>query len=91
MVGKQKRRRRKRIKNAVFRFMAYLNGTLFIISACAIDSESQLPFIVCCVTLAYLFIFAKANNWFEEEVDDYGTDDLDEEWQTGVGDKSSRF
>lgn len=76
MVSKQKHRRRKRIKNRVLRFIAYLNGTLFLVSVCMIDSESLIFFFVCCVTMLYLFLFSMANGWFYEEVNDYESDDL---------------
>lgn len=83
MVSKQKRRKRRRIRQAVLRFLAYINGTLFVISACAIDSESLVPFITCCITMAFLFLYGFANGWFEE-VDENGTDDLNEKRQTGT-------
>lgn len=85
MVSKKKRRRRKRIKNWVLRFAAYLNGCVFLISACAIDSDSWVPFFVCFVSMLYLFLFGMANGWFdEEEVNDCGTDDLYEKRETGT-------
>lgn len=50
--------------------IAYIVGTLWIISACAIDSESWIPTIVCAVCTAYLALFSYANNWFEDRLDE---------------------
>lgn len=35
------------MKNKVLKAIAYVVGTVWIISACAIDSESWIPTIVC--------------------------------------------
>ena len=58
------------MKNKVLKAIAYIVGTLWIISACAIDSESWIPTIVCAVRTAYLALFSYANNWFEDRLDE---------------------
>lgn len=58
------------MKNKVLKAIAYIVGTLWIISACAIDSESWIPTIVCAVCTAYLALFSYANNWFEDRLDE---------------------
>lgn len=60
------------MKNKVLKAIAYIVGTLWIISACEIDSESWIPTIVCvcAVCTAYLALFSYANNWFEDRLDE---------------------
>ena len=58
------------MKNKVLKAIAYIVGTLWIISACAIDSESWIPTIVCAVCTAYLALFSYANNWFEDRLNE---------------------
>ena len=58
------------MKNKILKAIAYIAGTLWIISACAIDSESWIPTIVCAVCTAYLALFSYANNWFEDRLDE---------------------
>lgn len=52
------------MKNKILKAIAYIVGTLWIISACAIDSESWIPTIVCAVCTAYLALFSYANDRF---------------------------
>jgi hypothetical protein len=58
------------MKNKVLKAIAYIVGTLWIISACAIDSESWIPTIVCVICTVYLALFSYANNWFEDRLDE---------------------
>jgi hypothetical protein len=53
------------LKNIILKTLGWLNFIAFIIAACAIDSYSWQPFIVCCITGTYLAVFAYANDWFE--------------------------
>lgn len=50
------------LKNNILKTLGYLNFIIFLVSACAVDSETWLPLIVCCFTLGYLGIFAYAND-----------------------------
>lgn len=53
------------VKNFILKLLASLAGLTFMISGCMIDSESWVPFIVCCVALVYLMTFAYANGYLE--------------------------
>lgn len=53
------------MKNTILKAQAYICLIIWMIAACAIDSESMIPFYTCCITGGWLFIFAYANNWFE--------------------------
>ena len=52
------------VKNFILKLLASLAGLTFMISGCMIDSESWVPFIVCCVALVYLMTFVYANDFF---------------------------
>lgn len=54
------------MKNKILKALAYINGFLFLIFACALDSESSIPAIGCMVTGGWLLLFSYANNWFDD-------------------------
>ena len=70
MVNK-KHNRVKRIKDKVLRFMAYVNAVVFLIATCTIDSDSWIPFFICCISLLYLGLYGLANELFYEEVNNW--------------------
>lgn len=51
------------MRNIILKTQAWLNGIALLLSVCMIDSESWIPAIVFCVTLAWLTLFAYANEW----------------------------
>ena len=57
-------------KNIILKTIAYIDFLVFTISACLIDSNSWLPFVICCISGSYLAAFAYANDWFGS--DHYG-------------------
>lgn len=58
------------MKNKILKAIAYVVGTVWIISACEIDSESWIPTIVCAVCTAYLALFSYANDFWEGYYDE---------------------
>lgn len=52
-------------KNTVLKSIGWINGIVFLYFACCLDSDSWIPFIICCITGTYLGAFAYANNFFE--------------------------
>ena len=52
------------MKNIILKTTAGIAIILFIISGCALDSESWLPFVICLASIAYLTAFAYANKLF---------------------------
>ena len=58
------------LKNVILKTLGWVNFTIFIIAACAIDSDSWMPCIICCITGGYLALFAYANDWFEDYIDE---------------------
>lgn len=56
---------RKRIKNAILKAITAIAGTVFILSACMLDSDSWIPFITLTVSGLWLSAFAYANGWME--------------------------
>lgn len=53
--------KKKNIKNKILKATAWIMGILFLVSACALDSDSWIPHIVCMVSLLWLALFAYAN------------------------------
>lgn len=53
------------MKNFILKTTAAAMGTILILSACFLDSDSWIPFWVCMGAMAWLALFAYANNWFE--------------------------
>ncbi len=64
--------KRKNLKNIILKSVAYIMGGLFLVSACALDSDSWIPHIVCSVSILWLALFAYANGqWgvYSDDVD----------------------
>lgn len=55
------------MKNKILKTTAAIMGILFLVSGCALDSISWIPFVVCGVSGAWLALFAYANNMFRRE------------------------
>jgi len=62
--------KRKNIKNTILKATARIMGILFLVSACALDSDSWIPHIVCMVSLLWLALFAYANGQWGGYTDD---------------------
>lgn len=63
---------KRKIKNFILKTITCIAGILFFVSACAIDSPSWIPTIICVVCMIWLGLFAYANGYmddydFEEE------------------------
>lgn len=56
--------KRRNLKNTILITTASIAVIVFILSACALDSDSWLPFILGCASLSYLVLFAYANKMF---------------------------
>lgn len=56
--------KRKKLKNIILKTVAYIMVFLFLLSGCALDSNSWVPCIVCGASLAWLALFAYANKEF---------------------------
>lgn len=61
---------RRRIKNAILKAITAIAGTVFVLSACMLDSESYIPMILCMASGLWLSAFAYANGWLEGRHDD---------------------
>ena len=62
--------KRKNTKNIILKVVACIMGILFLVSGCALDSDSWIPYIVCFVSLLYLAWFAHANGQWGGYTDD---------------------
>ena len=54
------------MKNFILKTTAATMGTILFVSACFLDSDSWIPALVYMGALAWLALFAYANNWFED-------------------------
>ena len=54
--------RRRSVKNIVLKTITWIMAIAFILSACAVDSESIIPVIICRVTLTWLVPFTLINH-----------------------------
>lgn len=54
-----------KVKNFILKTVAWINFLVFLYFACWIDADSWIPFIICCITGAYLALFAYANDMFD--------------------------
>lgn len=52
------------MKKIILKTTAAIMGILFILSGCALDSDSWIPYIVCYGSGAWLALFAYANGMF---------------------------
>jgi|GEM_PF-2495465 len=63
------RKAKGKIKNFILKTITYFAALLFLVSACAVDSPSWIPTIVCCVCMIWLTLFAYANSDYFEDYD----------------------
>ena len=55
-----------KIKNAVLLTVTKIAALALVISVCCVDSDSYIPTIVLLVSMAWLWLFLKANDGNEE-------------------------
>ena len=54
------------MKNTILRITTGIAAIVLIMSMCAMDSFSEMPFYVGLVSAGYLLLILVANNWFEK-------------------------
>lgn len=52
------------MKNKILKAIAWAVSLVWIVSACLIDLDSWIPFIVCVICEIYMVLFSYANDWF---------------------------
>lgn len=66
------RKFKRKAHNFILMSITYVAFIMFLVSACAIDSPSWIPTIVCVVCMAWLGLFGYANRDMDfEEGEDY--------------------
>ena len=50
-----------KMKNKILKSITYVMAIIFIVSVCLIDSHTWIPYIVCCVCLAWFILFMFVN------------------------------
>lgn len=67
-MSKRKRKRiARKIKRFILKGFTFFMFVVFILSVCAIDSDTWLFTITTAISGGWLALFAWANNWFYEE------------------------
>lgn len=57
----------RKTKNAILITLTAFAGIAFVISGCSLDSESNLPIIICSLCLLWISLFMFANSVFDFE------------------------
>lgn len=66
-----RKRKKHRLKNFILKTISYIMGLVFILGACALDSEgTNIPFLMVVVSMMWLIPFGYANGFFETEGDE---------------------
>ena len=52
----------RKIKNLIIGGLLIISIILALLSACALDSESMIPSVICVGSLAYILLFLAANS-----------------------------
>ena len=53
------------MKNNILKGFTFFMAFIFLLSACALDSESYIPVIICVLSGAYLTVFAYVNGYLD--------------------------
>lgn len=52
-----------KIHNFILKAITTIAAVAFLLGACALDSDSKLPAIVCLISLMWIFVFCLANGY----------------------------
>lgn len=68
------RKWRRRIHNGILKSITAVAALAYFGAACSVDEGGKIStcLIICAISGAWLVLFCKANNWFEQE---YGEED----------------
>lgn len=61
IFGNENQKRKLKLKNKIIKSITYVMAFIFIFSACLLDSDTWIPYIVCCVCLAWFILFMFVN------------------------------
>lgn len=66
------KRIKSKIKNFILKTITTVAGCTFLFMACALDSPSWIPFILCVVSAVWLVLFSYANGYIDERIEWHG-------------------
>lgn len=75
------RRRKDKWRARAVRISCIVAYITFMVSACMLDSMTWIPFIICCVSMAWLLLVAAAN---DSELHRYNSEELGKD-ENGTG------
>ena len=61
IFGNEIQKRKLKLKNKILKSITYVMAFIFIFSVCLLDSHTWIPYIVCCVCLAWFILFMFVN------------------------------
>lgn len=71
-MSKAKRKRKAKIRNTILKVYASIVAIIWVLSACMLDSLSNIPTIVCAATTLLLAWFTFANVDYFQKMDEAG-------------------
>ena len=60
----------KKMKNKILKSITWVAAIIVATCMCMFDSETYIPCFIAAVCMAWIILFASANDWFKEEVED---------------------
>ena len=61
IFGNENQKRKLKLKNKIIKSIIYFTSFLFLLSACMVDSDSYIPYIVLVACMMILIVFMIAN------------------------------
>lgn len=61
IFGNENQKRKLKLKNRILKSIIYFTSFLFLLSACMLDSDSYIPYIVSVACMMILIVFMVAN------------------------------
>ena len=61
IFGNENQKRKLKLKNRILKSIIYFTSFLFLLSACMVDSDSYIPYVILVACMVILIVFMIAN------------------------------
>ena len=61
IFGNENQKRKSKLKNGILKSIIYFTSFLFLLSACMLDSDSYIPYVILVACMVILIVFMVAN------------------------------
>lgn len=61
IFGNENQKRKLKLKNRILKSIIYFTSFLFLLSACMVDSDSYIPYVILVACMLILIVFMVAN------------------------------